>query len=46
VLFTLVNIVYVGLGKKIWGLKIDNAALAILLAYYLVFLTEFIIVLL
>ena len=39
-LFVLVNIVYVCLTKNIWGLKIDKAALAILVAYYLVFVTD------
>ena len=44
-LFTLVNIVYVCLAIKIWGLKIDKAALVILVAYYLVFVTELVIAL-
>ena len=32
------------LAKKIWGLKVDRVALAILIVYYLVFLSELIIV--
>ena len=43
-LFVLINIVYMALAKKIWGLKVDRVALAILIVYYLVFLSELIIV--